>query len=110
MHPRKLLIAAMGLAVALGGVSAASAETTWEHNHPRRDQVNDRLAHQDVRIHRERREGEINAYQAHRMHMADHRIRMSERRFARNHGGHISRAEQERLNHRENNVSNRIGR
>ena len=110
MNTRKLLIAAMGLAVVLGGVSAASAQTNWDNHHPRREQVNDRLAHQDARIHQERCEGEINGRQAHRMHMADHRIRMSERRFARHHDGHISRAEQERLNHRENNVSHRIGR
>ena len=110
MNTRKLLIAAMGLAVALGGVSAASADAAWDNHHPAREQANDRLARQDARIHREHRDGEINSRQAHRMHMADHRIRMSERRFARHHDGHISRAEQERLNHRENNVSHRIGR
>ncbi len=110
MSTRKPLIAALGLVVALGGVSAASAETTWEHNHPRRDQVNDRLAHQNARIQDERREGEISGREAHRLHMADHRIRMSERRFAAHHGGHISPAEQARLNARENAVSNRIGR
>ena len=110
MNTRKLLNAAMGLAVALGGVSAASADAAGDNHHPAREQVNDRLTHQDARIHQERREGEINGRQAHRMHAADHRIRMSERRFARHHDGHISRAEQERLNHRENNVSHRIGR
>ena len=110
MNTRKHFIVAMGLAVALGGASAASAETTWEHNHPDREQVNDRLTHQDARIHQERREGEINGRQAHRMHAADHRIRMSERRFARHHDGRISRAEEERVNHRENDVSDRIGR
>lgn len=109
MNTRKLIVAALGFAVALGGVSAASAETRWEHRHPRRDQVNDRLAHQDARIHQERREGEISAAEARRLHRADHRIRMTERRDARHHGGHITGAEQARLNARENAVSNRIG-
>jgi len=110
MNSRNLVIAAVGFAVALSGVSAASAETRWERHHPRREQVNDRLAHQDARIHRERAEGDISAAKAHRLHAADHRIRMAERRDARMHGGHITAAEQARLNARENAVSARIGR
>ena len=30
----------------LGVAASAQAETPWEHSHPRRDQVNDRLEHQ----------------------------------------------------------------
>jgi hypothetical protein len=41
--------------------------------------------------------------------MADRHIRRQERRYAANHGGHISRAEQHRLNREENGVSHRIG-
>ncbi len=36
--------------------SAAFAETQWERNHPRRDQVNDRLANQNRRINHELKE------------------------------------------------------
>ena len=108
MNTRKLLMVAFGAVVALGG--AASAQSTWDQNHPRRDEVNDRLANQNARIHDERAEGEINGRQAHRLHMADRRIRRQERRFAYNHDGHISRAEQHRLNREENGVSHRIGR
>jgi len=39
-------------------VTTASAETQWERNHPRRDQVNDRLANQNRRINDELKEGE----------------------------------------------------
>lgn len=107
MNRSKLLIATLGAVIALGG--AASAQSTFDQTHPRRDEVNDRLANQTARIHTERARGEINARQAHRLHMADRRIRRQERRFAYNHNGRISRAEQHRLNREENRVSNHIG-
>ena len=107
MMIRNLLAAALGLALAAGG--AASAQSTFDQTHPRRDEVNDRLAHQNARIHEERANGEISARQAHRLHMADRRIRLHERRYAWRHHGHISRAEQHRLNRAENRVSHRIG-
>ncbi|MDA8364663.1 MAG: hypothetical protein M0Z84_12815 [Gammaproteobacteria bacterium] len=101
----------IALAVLLGGLSASAfATTAFERNHPRRDQVNDRLQTQNRRIHREVREGEMGHRQAMRLHRRDRRIRRQERRFARHHHGTISRAEQARLNRRENIVSHRIGR
>ena len=106
----KTLLAAAGLVVALAGAAgAAQADTRWQAHHPRREQVNNRLAIQNFRIHQERRSGDISAAKAYRLHMADQRIRMQERWFARHDGGHITRAEQMRLNHQENRVSHRIG-
>jgi hypothetical protein len=106
---KNLLLVAMGLVLAGGAVNGASAATTgWQADHPRRAEVNHRLKTQAMRIHKERREGELTAGQAHRLHAADHHIRTKERRFARLHGGHITRAEQHRLNHEENGVSRRI--
>ena len=104
------LLVAMGLLMAGSAVTAASADTTWQANHPRREEVNQRLQNQNARIHQERREGELNARQAHRLHMADRHIRRQERRFARHDGGHITRGEQHRLNREENKVSGQIGR
>ena len=49
---------------------SAFAETSWERNHPRRDQVNDRLENQSRRINREYREGEITRGQARALHRA----------------------------------------
>lgn len=109
MNLRSILIAAMGLTMAAGAVSTASAATAWQDHHPRRVEVNHRLDHQNHRIREERREGDLTARQAHRLHRADHRIRMEERRMARRHHGHLTRAEQRRLNHQENHVSHRIG-
>ena len=104
------VIAAFGLAMALGTISGASAETRRERHHPRRDEVMDRLHRQDVRIHRERREGEINFYQAHRLHAEDRSVFRQEQRDARNDDGHITRGEQHHLNRDLNGVSGQIGR
>ncbi len=91
-------------------ITSASAETAWERSHPRRDQVNDRLAHQDARINHEFREGELTRWQARHLHAEDHTIRAEERRMAFFHHGRITRAEQARLNRQENFVSGQIGR
>jgi hypothetical protein len=103
-----ILVAAMLLGVAT--VNSVSAQTTWQYHHPRRAEVNHRLANQNARIHHERSEGELTARQAHRLHRDDRAIRGEERAMARAHHGHISRGEQRMLNRQENGVSRRIGR
>ncbi len=89
--------------------TSAMAETQWQHNHPRRVEVNHRLNHQDQRIHREVREGEMNRQQARQLHTEDHQIRQEERDMARQNGGHITKQEQRTLNQQENAVSHQIG-
>ena len=106
----KTLIAAASLVFAIGGAaSSASAATTWQDHHPRRVEVNTRLERQNVRIANERRMHLITAHQARRLHVADYRTRMEERRMARHDGGHLTRVDQIRLNHRENRINHRIG-
>ncbi len=107
MNTRKLLMVTLGAMVALGG--AASAQT-FDQTHPARAEVNGRLANQNARIDAERADGQISAHRAHRLHMADRRIRRHERRYAYFHHGRISRAEQHRLNRAENHVSRPIDR
>src|SRR5579863_877409 len=87
----------------------AMADTPWQAHHPRREEVNNRLGNQNSRIHQEVREGEMSHAKAARLHAADHRIRMQERRDAARNGGHITKREQARLNRRESHVSRRIG-
>jgi hypothetical protein len=101
MKLRNLLIAAMGLTVAAG---AASAETPWQHHHPRRVEVNHRLDHLNRSIRHEHAEGDLSARQAAYMHARVHLIRLQERRFADHHHSHLTRAEQMRLNHEESGV------
>ena len=95
---KALTVAAVALSLA-GLATTSFADTAWQKHHPRRVEVNHRLAHINRSIRRERREGELSAYQARRMHERAHVIRLQERQFARHHGGHISRREQARLNH-----------
>ena len=107
---KNLAIAATALTLVLGFAGSASAETAWERNHPRRDEVIDRLQHQNHRIREERREGELTAGQAYWLHREDRAIFRQEQFDARWHHGHITKREQRRLNGEENRVSHQIGR
>lgn len=108
---QKAALATVLLALFSASASSASAEETrWEKRHPRRDQVNDRLARQNHRITEERKEGEITKQQAVALRKEDGQIRQEERSMAAQHGGHITRAEQRDLNRQENAVSRQIGK
>ena len=78
----KLAVAACVTVFLAGSVGSAFAETQWENNHPRRDQVNDRLQNQNRRINHELREGEISRGQARQLHREDRQIRREERVMA----------------------------
>ena len=105
-------IAALTLLVGLTGAMAtnAMADTTWQKNHPRREQVNHRLANQNKRIKTEVKEGEMSRTQAATLHKDDRQIRGEERLMASQNGGHITRQEQRTLNQQENGVSKQIGK
>jgi hypothetical protein len=104
-------VTALLISISLAGVAtSALAETTWEQNHPRRDQVNDRLANQNQRIKTEVAEGEMSKGQAAKLHRDDRQIRGEERAMASQNNGHITRQEQKTLNQQENAVSRKIGK
>jgi hypothetical protein len=109
MFNRKV-IAVLAVAAFTSGFSvAASAETAWQKAHPARAEINHRLAHQDQRIDKEVREGEISHRQALNLHRKDHQIRREERAVARRHHGHLTGAEARAINRQENAVSKQIG-
>lgn len=110
MNRSARLITALTITILGASATSAFAETAWERHHPRRDQVNDRLAVQNHRINHELREGELSPWQARRLHQADRTIRAEEHAMASFNHGHITRAEQRALNQQENAVSRRIGR
>ena len=105
----KRLSVALVAVFAVGLASSAMAETQWEKDHPRRDQVNDRLGNQNRRIHNEVKEGELSHQQAAALHKDDHQIRQEERDMASQNGTHITKQEQRTLNQQENVVSRQIG-
>ncbi len=107
---KTLVLAAASLAVVAGAASSASADTRWQRNHPRREQVNNRLANQNRRIHQEVREGDLTHAQAAALHQDDRQIRREERLMATQDGGHITRTDQRALNQQLNGVSGQIGK
>jgi hypothetical protein len=98
--------------VALGALAgnAMADETQWQKDHPRRTEVNSRLANQNRRIHNEVKDGQINKAQAAKLHGEDHAIRQEERTMASTNNGHVTKAEQRSLNQQENQVSRQIGK
>ena len=106
---RKTLASVIFAVVTAAAATGASAETQWERNHPRRDQVNDRLENQSRRIAEERREGELTKKQAQTLRREDRTIRQEERVMAAANGGHITKAEQRLLNRQLNGVNRQIG-
>ncbi len=95
--------------VTLGSSFTAASATPWQFNHPRRAEVNDRLAFQNFRINQGEASGRITPMQAIQLHAEDHTIRAEERAMARFNGGYITPAEQRALNQQENAVSRQIG-
>jgi hypothetical protein len=104
-----LTVAAVTMSLA-GLATTALADTKWEKHHPRREQVNNRLANQNRRIHQEVKEGDLTKVQAAKLHKEDHQIRKEERLMASQNGGHITKTEQKALNQQENQVSKQIGK
>jgi len=107
---RKAALVAVMTLFASSVASSAMAETQWEKNHPRRDQVNDRLANQNKRIHQEVKEGKMSKAEAAKLHKEDRQVRKEERVMASQNGGHITKQEQKTLNKQENAISKQIGK
>ena len=97
-------IATLGLMAAAG----AHAETPWQAEHPRRAEVNERLASQNYRIDRDVARGKISPREGAYLHREDRAIRGEERSMAAANGGSITRGEQRALNRQENAVSRQI--
>lgn len=111
LKPIRTNVTLAALTLALSAVATnALADTQWQKEHPRREQVNNRLANQDKRIRQERKEGEITKGQAQQLHREDHAIRKEERAMASTNNGHITKTEQRALNQQENQVSKQIGK
>jgi Spy/CpxP family protein refolding chaperone len=105
-----LLATATAIASLACFTATANAATAWQKAHPRRAEVNHRLANQNRRIREERREGELTPAQAAALHKDDRQIRREERAMASQNGGHITKQEQRTLNQQENAVSKQIGK
>src|SRR5438105_1471957 len=90
---------------ALAGVAMADTDTKWQKNHPRREQVNERVANQNNGIHQEVKQGDMTKAKAAQLHRDDRTIRKEECTMARTNHGHITKAAQKALNQQENQLS-----
>lgn len=106
----KVFSAALLACVAAGLSANTLASSGWAEKHPRRAEVNARLANQNMRIHHEVKEGDLSHAEAARLHREDRQIRQEERTMAGENGGSITKAEQKALNQQENAVSRQIGK
>jgi hypothetical protein len=105
---RTLIAGAVALSAALTFAGAASAETTWQHRHPRQEQVLERARHERHLIRHERREGLVGRYEARRLlHRVNH-VAREDHRLAFRHGGRITRGEQHRMDRQETQVRQHI--
>ena len=102
------LLAMAGFILSMGLSPAYAGETTWQKNHPRRTEVNKRLANQNNRINQGIKNGTLTKSQATQLHKEDRQIRHEERDMASQNGGHITKQEQRTLNQQENKVSRQI--
>jgi hypothetical protein len=109
MKRTMIVTALMGLST-VGMATTSFAATSWQKAHPRRTEVNARLANQNRRIHQEVKEGDLTRSQAASLHKDDAQIRQEERDMASQNGGHITKSEQHVLNQQENAVSKQIGK
>lgn len=111
---RSLIVAALSSVVAASSFAQAPAgeykDNHFQKTHPRREQVNERLANQNKRIKDEVKEGDMSKAKAARLHKEDRQIRQEERDMAAQNGGHITKLEQKTLNQQENKVSAQIGK
>lgn len=101
------ITAALG-ALALGAATGASAETRWEHNHPRQDQVLDRSAHQRAVIRHQEAIGRISHRRAMILLAKERRLAAREHRMAARNDGYITAAQQHRLNRQETRLGRHI--
>lgn len=108
-------LAALTLFVGPVGAAASSAmaaepkDNAWQKTHPRREQVNRRMAAQNQRIRTEVKEGDLTRLQAAALHRDDRQIRRDVRLTTRQHDRPIAKLEQQTLNQQQTAVRRQIG-
>ncbi len=105
---KTLTIAALALSLAGMATTSYAQQSQWDKDHPRRAEVNGRLANQNQRIDAKVADGQMSKAEAAKLHKNDHQIRQEERDMAAQNGGHITKQEQQTLNQQENANSRKI--
>ena len=79
-----------------------------EKNHPRREQVNERVDNQRERINEGEKSGKLTPEQAAQLKANDRAIKEQEHAEVKANGGHLTKGEQKQLNQEENANSKMI--
>lgn len=104
-----LVLAASGLMFV--GAAAAQPQAgprQVDPGHPRVNQVNGRETNQQKRIASGVKNGKLTPKQTAHLERREHSIQNQQKRDMARHGGHLTKAEQTRLNQRQNRVSKTI--
>lgn len=105
------VLLSVATAISLGGAAGASfAHGPGDGEHPRIEQIRERLDHEDARIDRHFREHRLSPREAGHLHGDIDHIRRDGRHMAERHGGHLNPREADVLNRRIDAVSHRIDR
>lgn len=110
MLTRTLIAAGLIAASAVALPATASARNAWQNHHPARTHINHRIAHQQLRITHEVRQGDMSRAEARDLRGDLHGIRAEERSLAQANGtGHLTRDQARDLNQQLNQTSHEIG-
>jgi hypothetical protein len=110
MKKSNIYLNAAGFVCAALISTSAMAQTAPVPDHPRENEVNQRLDNQQARIDQGLKNGTMTGQQAARDEKHDENIAQREAVDESKHNGHITKAEQNRLNRSENKNSRRIYR
>jgi hypothetical protein len=111
-----LVIMAMGGLMVAGSAFAQTATSTnagpgaVDPGHPRVNQVNRRETRQQKRIANGAKSGTLNPKETAHLEKREAALQKTEQADMAKHGGHLTKAEQRNLNHRENRISRSIKR
>jgi len=105
-----MVLAAIATVGTLMAAPVFAQDTKWQKDHPRREEVNNRLNNQNKRITNEVKDGQINKAQAKNLRATDKNVRTEEKAMAANNGGHITKTDQKALNQQLNQNSQAIGK
>ncbi len=108
MKKTSIYLRAAGMVCAALIYTRSMAQTAPVPDHPRENEVNQRLDNQQARINQGLANGTMTGKQAARDEKHDANIAQREAVDESKHGGHITKAEQNRLNRSENRNSRRI--
>lgn len=116
LSPRTISLLLLGLTALAVAAPSFAGDQRFEHRHPRRDQVLDRVQRQNHRITEQVREGELTHAQAHALRTEDRSIAQQQRADARdngadskNHFRYITKQQQRALNKELNANSQQVG-